>query len=89
MIHLSVACVIDRLFRSWYGYHLVQTKSPLEKYMKEIRAWLDDHKSEIVVMMVSNHGQPCVGYPGIDGESDKQKLANIFLENFGDLLMDR
>jgi hypothetical protein len=37
----------------------------------------------------SSHFQACKGYPGLDDAGNKQELADVFIEAFGELLMDR
>jgi hypothetical protein len=42
----------------WYGYHGVVTAKPFQEYIRELSAWtsLPEHRSEIVIAMVSFHG---------------------------------
>ena len=78
-----------------YSAHTIQTNRPLRFYMDEIKRWLDDHKSEIIVLWVTNHGGSCSGYPNIGGEGYENRVAdlsNLLTGAFGGdsgLLMDR
>jgi hypothetical protein len=56
----------------WYSLHLVQTNQKALVYFQEIRTWLDSHPNEIVVMMLTRHGNTCLNntdqYPGTTPE---------------------
>ncbi|GMI52228.1 hypothetical protein TeGR_g11119 [Tetraparma gracilis] len=75
----------------WYSLHCLQSNNPSLTYLKEIRAWMDLHPSEIVVMWVSKHGdQNAVGdnaYPGVSAE-DKQAYFAQLLDVFSGLVID-
>ena len=40
----------------WRCLHMLQTKRLASDYLKEIRAWLDAHPKEIIVIWLSKHG---------------------------------
>lgn len=41
---------------NWYSLHFMQSNSPAMIYMQQVRAWMDKHPQEIVVMWLSKHG---------------------------------
>jgi hypothetical protein len=43
----------------WYSLHMMQTINPAMNYLSQIRAWMDAHPTEIVVMWFSKHGSVC------------------------------
>ena len=43
----------------WYSLHMMQSAAPSLQYFREIRAWMDAHPSEVVVMWLSKHGNTC------------------------------
>ena len=74
---------------------MVPTNRELRFYIDQIKHWMDDHKSEIIVLWVSNHGGSCSGYADIGGQGYENRVAdlsNLLTEAFGGdsgLLMDR
>ena len=74
---------------------MVESNRELRYYMDEIKRWMDEHKSEIIVLWVSNHGGSCSGYADIGNAGYEQRVAalsNLITEAFGGdsgLLMDR
>jgi hypothetical protein len=43
----------------WYSLHMMQSRGTSLQYFREIRAWMDAHPSEVVVMWLSKHGNEC------------------------------
>ena len=77
--------------RDWYCLHFVQSNHIARVYLLELRAWLDSHPKEIVVLALSRHGNVCaVGadqYPGVSA-ADRQLLWLMYTEIFDGLLID-
>jgi hypothetical protein len=42
----------------WYSIHFLQSKQIVTVYWKQIRQWLDEHPSELVVLWLSREGNP-------------------------------
>jgi hypothetical protein len=42
----------------WYGLHGALTLQPALYYLVQLRAWLDAHRGEVVVLWISHHGGP-------------------------------
>ena len=40
----------------WYGLHMFQTNQPALSYLQDIRDWLIEHPTELVVLWLSRHG---------------------------------
>ena len=53
--------------RGWYGVHSALTKRPAMFYLVQLRAWLDSHPDEIVVLWLTQHGDCTADY----GSSNK------------------
>jgi len=45
--------------KDWYGLHCVQTNQKAFSYLQQIRQWMDEHPSELVVLWMSKHGSEC------------------------------
>ncbi len=77
--------------KAWYSIHMVETYNKVEFYLSSIRAWLDSHPNEILVIWVSYHGGVCsVGqdqYPGVPVEA-KKLMWTIFESTFAGQLFD-
>lgn len=43
----------------WWSLHMMQSNGLSVQYFREIRAWMDQHPSEVVVMWLSKHGNEC------------------------------
>eukprot|EP00005_Dracoamoeba_jomungandri_P009552 CAMPEP_0174264720 /NCGR_PEP_ID=MMETSP0439-20130205/23612_1 /TAXON_ID=0 /ORGANISM="Stereomyxa ramosa, Strain Chinc5" /LENGTH=460 /DNA_ID=CAMNT_0015350749 /DNA_START=157 /DNA_END=1535 /DNA_ORIENTATION=+ len=75
----------------WYSLHLVSSNKKASEYLKEIRAWLDAHPKEIIVMWLSRHGSECLNgtdqYPGVTVK-EKQAFFNQILDIFSGLVTD-
>lgn len=65
--------------KDWYGLHMLETNQAAFSYLQQVvtqsrlilsqvRAWMDQHPQEIVVMWLSKHGSECAKgndqYPG-------------------------
>lgn len=48
----------------WHGVHFVITNQKFASYLVELRTWLTQHPTEMVVAWISYHGDPCAPYPG-------------------------
>lgn len=76
---------------SWRSLHCVQSNGLSLDYLKEVKVWMDNHPTEIVVIMVSKHGSPCASgnhaYPGIS-QAEKMKFWSDIEGLFGSLLID-
>ena len=42
--------------KDWYCLHMLQSNHPALHYLQQVRAWLDAHPSEVVVMWLTKHG---------------------------------
>lgn len=77
---------------NWYGTHFLQTKHTVPVYWRQLRNWLDQHPTELVVIWLSQHGNTQT--TGTDQFPDtpiyeKQWLWNTtFVPMFQDLLLD-
>ena len=76
---------------SWYSTHMMQSKHVVEDYWLELRAWMDAHPHEVVVLWMSQHGNTAATgkdqYPGVPVDS-KQHLWKQFVQIFDGLLLD-
>ncbi len=43
----------------WYSLHLLESRKPMMTYLTEIRDWMVNHPTEIVVLWLSKHGSVC------------------------------
>eukprot|EP00605_Chrysophyceae_sp_TOSAG23-4_P000429 GSChrysophyteH1.ASY1.ANO1.486.1 assembled CDS len=43
----------------WYSLHFLQSNELFLVYLREIREWMEQHPTEVVVMWVSKHGSEC------------------------------
>lgn len=71
--------------KEWYSIHFMQSKLPAEDYLRQIRAWLDAHPHEVIVIWLSKHGSPTATgqsqYPGVTPAQKHQfwdKYCHIF-----------
>lgn len=75
----------------WYSLHLVRSNRKALEYLQEVRAWLDAHPSEVIVMWLSKHGSVCKSgndqYPGVS-KADKQNFWQQIQDVFSGLLVD-
>jgi len=75
----------------WYSMHFMQSKRVVQEYWREIRAWLDLHPDEIIMLWLSRDGNPTATghrqYPDVSREQ-KQGLWKDYLEIFDGLLLD-
>ena len=72
----------------WHGVHFLTTCEPAIGYFYAIRNFLNRHPSEIVVLWLSEHGEPHLTgpdqFPGVSREAKTQFWGSI-LEVFEDL----
>lgn len=77
--------------KDWYSLHMMQSNSPAINYFKEIRAFIDNHPKEIVVLWVSKHGSECATgndqYPNTT-IAQKQQYWNDIQEVFNGVLVN-
>ena len=75
----------------WYSLHLLQSNGLFIDYLRQVRDWVVQHPSEVVVLWISKHGSECaVGedqYPKTPVEEKQQFWAEISLL-FKGLLLD-
>ena len=75
----------------WYSLHMVQSVALALDYYGDIRAWLDTHPGEILVIFVSKHGSGCkVGqdqYPNVT-VAQKLYMWENMLDTFEGLVVD-
>jgi hypothetical protein len=75
----------------WYSLHMMQSTGTSLQYFKDIRAWMDAHPSEVVVMWLSKHGNECATgeeqYPSVSVEQKQEFWAEI-LTVFDGLAVD-
>ena len=71
--------------KDWYCLHGCQTRRKALDYLKEVRAWLDEHPKELVVMWASRHGTPSLNgteqFPGTtphERQAFFDQVAQIF-----------
>ena len=50
----------DKVNPEWYSLHFLQSNKKMLAYLQEIRDWMEQHPSEVVVMWMSKHGSSCV-----------------------------
>ena len=43
----------------WYSLHVMESNQIFLSYLTEIRAWVDNHPTELVVLWISKHGDCC------------------------------
>ena len=88
---LDVRITLEDEGQEWYGVHFMQTYHPVLYYLHQVRSWLDEHPSEIVVIWLSKHGVPdATGdsqYPGASIEA-KHKFWERYCAIFDGLLFD-
>lgn len=74
----------------WYMLHGVVTARPAIWYFIQLRAWLDAHPSELVVVWLTRHGDANVGtaqYPATSVE-EKRMMWDSLVDLFDGLLFD-
>lgn len=75
----------------WYSLHFMESNQLALAYFSEIKAWMEVHTSEVVVLWVSKHGSTCdVGneaYPNVT-VAQKQAFWGNIVSLFGELLVD-
>ena len=76
--------------KDWYGLHFMQTREPALAYLAELKAWLDAHPKEFVVLWVTKHGSSCAKgqYPDTPTAAKRAWWARVEAL-FGGLLFDR
>jgi hypothetical protein len=80
----------------FYGTHFFQTRHPAMVYLRELKQWLDEHPGEIVVMLLSSHGDQTRGckhngeqqYRDPWGGRHAYKFWQSFKRLFGSLLIN-
>jgi len=77
--------------KEWYSLHFLQSKQSFKSYLKSIRDWIDAHPSEILVILLTRHGDVALSgnaaFPGVSANI-KQKFWHEFLDLFGHVLID-
>eukprot|EP00656_Telonema_subtile_P033615 TRINITY_DN3735_c0_g1_i5.p1 TRINITY_DN3735_c0_g1~~TRINITY_DN3735_c0_g1_i5.p1 ORF type:complete len:448 (-),score=118.01 TRINITY_DN3735_c0_g1_i5:2-1345(-) len=77
--------------KQWYDLHMLQTNTASLEYLKQIRAWMDAHPSEVLVMWMSKHGSQCATgddqYPDVTQEQKTAYWQSIEAV-FAGVLMD-
>lgn len=75
--------------KDWYCLHGCQTKHRAIDYLKQVRQWLDQHPSEIVVLWMSRHGSECDKgqYPKTSPQ-EQQKFFHQITKVFEGMLVD-
>lgn len=75
----------------WYSLHMMQSRGLSLQYFREIRAWMDLHPAEVVVMWLSKHGNACATgqdqYPNVSIEQ-KQAFWKEILAVFEGVTVD-
>jgi len=83
----------DHMFgkKDWYCLHGCETKRKAIEYLREVREWLEDHPTEVVVIWASRHGNTELTgtdqYPGTT-PAERQAFFKQVEGVFGPLLMD-
>jgi hypothetical protein len=66
---LDFRVMFEAQLGDWYSLHMVQSNQPAMTYLQQVRAWLDAHPTELVVVWLSKHGSECAtgndAYPGV------------------------
>jgi hypothetical protein len=71
---------------AWYGLHMLQTHRPVLEYLGHIKAWVAAHPTEVVVVWLSRHGDPCgTTFPGTT-VAQRQRFWREVVHLFGPLL---
>jgi hypothetical protein len=75
----------------WYSIHLMQSRETVPTYLRQIRSFLDQHPHEIVVLWLSQHGNPSATgedqFPGVTLE-EKNVFWQTYVSIFDGLLQD-
>ncbi len=75
----------------WFSLHMMQSNHPAFVYLREIRAWLDAHPQEIIVVALTRHGSFCANdadqYP-FTTIAQKQRFWLVFKKIFQGMLFD-
>jgi hypothetical protein len=83
--------MMEHSSQEWYSIHFMQSRQYVGSYWKEIRAWMDRHPQEIVVLWLSKHGSTSdtgnAQYPGVSPGA-KRVLWKHFLDIFDGILLD-
>jgi len=80
----------------FWGTHFFQTRHPAMVYLRDLKQWLDEHPGEVVVMLLSSHGDPSRGchhdgeqqYKDPWGVSHAHHFWQEFKQLFGSLLIN-
>jgi hypothetical protein len=76
----------------WYSIHFMQSRKTVANYLHEIRNWVDLHPHEVVVLWLSQHGNPSTTgddqFPGVTSE-EKEIFWQSYLEILDGVLLDR
>jgi len=77
--------------KEWYSIHFMQSREPMETYLRQIRNWLDEHPYEVVIIWLSRQGdQSATGnyqYPNVTPE-EKQTMWRVYMSIFEGLMLD-
>jgi len=88
---LDFRMMMEQDSEMWYSVHFMQSNNVVQHYWREIRAWLDLHPNEIIMIWLSREGNPTATgqdqFPKVSQEQ-KHKLWSNYLEIFDGLLMD-
>jgi hypothetical protein len=55
---LDIRVTFLRQENLWYGNHYLITQHEIFYYFNQIREWLDSHEGEVIVIWISQHGEP-------------------------------
>jgi len=88
---LDFRMMLEADSKTWYSIHFMQSRHTVEDYWREIRAWLDLHPNEIVILWLSREGNPTATgedqFPHVTRE-EKQMLWGEYTKIFSGLLMN-
>ncbi len=71
----------------WFCLHELQTNVTAMTLLRDLKAFLDSHLSEVVVLWVTKHSDSCADFKGADVK-EQQTLFNDMVALFGSLLFD-
>lgn len=76
---------------AWYSIHFMQSRETVNVYWREIRAWMDEHPEEVVIIWLSKHGNPqATGedqYPNVT-PLQKQAIWQTYASTFDGIMHD-
>lgn len=88
---LDFRMMLEQDSKAWYSIHFMQSRHIVQEYWHEIRAWLDLHPNEIVILWLSRAGNPTATgedqFPHVTLE-EKQMIWGEYMQIFSGLLMN-